>query len=130
MFGATLVLEAGSNEVSKQSSKRELKYNIEDFHKVDLIDLLKPKTFYWKYKISSGVEESEKRKKIRESSKQIGFIAEEVAEIEDGILSLFEYDEDGNRTPEMYKYLDILALSVRAIQDLRERIKTLEEKLL
>jgi hypothetical protein len=44
-------------------------------------------------------------------------------------LSVYNYEEGGNGEVEMYKHLDILALSVANIKDLRTRISSLEARI-
>lgn len=78
----------------------------------DSIDLLRPVSYTYK-------EEHSKN-----SSNQIGFIAEEVAEI---IPEVVEYDEDGLPCAISYSRLSVIALS--EIKSLRERLKKLEEKI-
>ena len=125
--GTTLVY-ANNGYIYRSSSKRELKENITSFTNVNLIDQLKPRTFTWKKFKRAGeeIEETEEERLERESSTHIGFIAEEVEEIENGLLSIYGKNEDGVREVEMYKHLDILALCVANIQDLRKRVAELE----
>ena len=125
--GTTLVVSAG--QVYRTSSKRELKENIQDFNDIALIDALRPRTFTWKVPPSQIKEETEEERVRRESSVNVGFIAEEVEEASNGLLSVYNYEEGGQGEVEMYKHLDILALSVANIQDLRRRIEALENQL-
>jgi len=125
--GNTLFVSGG--QVYRSSSKRELKENIQDFSDIGLIDGLRPRTFTWKAFINrkdQNNEETEEQKLRRESAVHIGFIAEEVEEASNGLLSMYNYEEDGNGEVEMYKHLDILALAVANIQDLRKRVADLE----
>jgi hypothetical protein len=125
--GTDLVVSAG--EVFRKSSKRELKDNIQDFSDVSLIDNLRPVTFIWKKNPYTKKTETEEERLRRESSVNIGFIAEEVEDASDGLLSVYNYEEGGDGEVEMYKYLDIIALSVANIQDLRIRVVELESRL-
>ena len=122
--GSGLVVSDG--QVYRTSSKRELKENIEDFNNIALIDGLRPRTFTWKVFPGQFKEETEEQKLRRESSVNVGFIAEEVEEVGNGLLSIYNYEEGGNVEVEMYKHLDILALAVASIQDLRKRVAELE----
>ena len=126
--GTALVVNGGY--IYRSSSKRELKENITTFTNVNLIDQLKPRTFTWKKSKKAGeeIEETEEERLERQSSVHIGFIAEEVEEIENGLLSVYGKNEDGIREVEMYKHLDILALCVANIQDLRRRVAELESQ--
>lgn len=125
--GTALCVNAG--EIRRVSSKRELKDNIQDFNDISLIDNLKPVTFIWKKNPHSKKNETEEERLRRESSVNIGFIAEEVEEVSNGLLSVYNYEEGGNGEVEMYKHLDILALSVANIKDLRTRISSLEARI-
>jgi len=127
--GSGTPLSVLNGEVIRQTSKRELKENIQDFNNISLIDKLKPRTFNWKHNPALFREESHEEKLRRESSTDIGFIAEEVEEASDGMLSIYNYEENGDGEVTMYKHLDILALSVANIQDLRRRIRVLEQQL-
>ena len=125
--GNTLFVSNGT--VYRSSSKRELKENIQDFSDIGLIDGLRPRTFTWKAftnRKAENNEETEEEKIRRETSVNIGFIAEEVEEASNGLLSIYNYEEGGNGEVEMYKHLDILALAVANIQDLRKRVADLE----
>lgn len=122
--GTGLVVSGG--QVYRLSSKRELKENIQDFSDVALIDELRPRLFTWKVSPSQFTEETEEQRLRRESSFHVGFIAEEVEEASDGLLSIYNYEEDGHGEVEMYKYLDILALAVANVKDLRQRVTALE----
>ena len=125
--GTTLVVDSGGY-VNRASSKRELKDNIQDFSDISLIDELRPVTFTWKKDPRPNRVETEDEKIRRESSANIGFIAEEVEEASDGLLSIYNHNEDGEGEVEMYKHLDLLALAVASIQDLRKRVLELEKQ--
>ena len=126
--GTTLVVDT-FGEVKRISSKRELKNDIQDFSDISLIDKLRPVTFTWKQNLRENREETEDARLRRESSINIGFIAEEVEEASDGLLSVYNYNKGGEGEVEMYKYLDIIALSVANIKDLRTRISSLEARI-
>lgn len=124
--GSPLLLSDG--QVYRQASKRELKENIQNFNNISIIDSLKPVTFTWKAPVNSYKPETEEQKLRRESSVNIGFIAEEVEEASNGLLSIYNYEEGGAGEVEMYKHLDLLALAVASIQDLRKRVLELEKQ--
>lgn len=109
--------------LTRMSSKRALKYDIKDFNEIGLIDKLVTRTFKWKR--PEGITETEYQKYLRENTIDIGFIAEEVAEIENGRLANFEDDE--RKTPSFWKYIDIIALLVAEVKDLRKRVASLED---
>lgn len=126
--GSGSPLSVSGGEIVRQTSKRELKENIQNFNNISIIDSLKPVTFTWKAPVNSYKPETEEQKSRRESSVNIGFIAEEVEEASDGLLSVYNYEEGGAGEVEMYKHLDLLALAVASIQDLRKRVLELEKQ--
>lgn len=123
--GQTPVHQSGTAAalVRYTGSKREYKENIQDFTEFGLIDQLRPRIFTWK-NVDNNDETSE-QKTNRENQFDIGFIAEEVAEIENGRLASFE--DDNKTIPSFWRYLDMIALLVAEVQDLRKRVKTLED---
>jgi len=128
-FGNGTRLVVSNQQIYREGSKRELKENIQDFNNISLIDGLRPRTFTWKAlknRKNQNNEETEEQKLKRESAIHIGFIAEEVEEASDGLLSIYNDEEDGDGEVVMYKQLDILALAVANIQDLRKRVADLE----
>jgi hypothetical protein len=128
--GTVFTLSVNSaGEVTRAASKRELKDNVQSFSNISLIDNLRPVTFIWKKDPRPDKVETEDERVRRESSVNIGFIAEEVEEASDGLLSIYNHTEGGEGEVEMYKYLDMIALSVANIQDLRIRVVELESRL-
>lgn len=125
--GSGSPLSVSGGEIVRQTSKRELKENIQNFNNISIIDSLKPVTFTWKAPLNSRKPETEEQKIRRESSINIGFIAEEVEEASSGLLSVYNYEENGDGEVEMYKHLDLLALAIASIQDLRKRVLELEK---
>jgi len=109
--------------LSRVSSKRELKKEIQTFTDLPLIDELNPVKFKW---ISGSPTEAEIMRQKREENFEIGFIAEEVAEIRNGELAEYEVIDNETAIPAFYKVFDILALAVANIQDLRKRVADLE----
>lgn len=108
--------------ISYVTSRRELKYEIENFIELDIIDQFVPRTFKWK-KTGRG-EESEVQRIARESEYAIGFIVEEVEEIQNGRFVTYE---DRDRTKPLYWKTDnFIAMLVAEVQDLRKRVKELE----
>jgi len=126
--GSGSPLSVSGGEIIRQTSKRELKENIQNFNNISIIDSLKPVTFTWKASVNSRKPETEEERIRRESSINIGFIAEEVEEASNGLLSVYNYEEGGAGEVEMYKHLDLLALAVASIQDLRKRVLELEKQ--
>lgn len=124
--GSPLYVSGG--EVFRQASKRELKENIQNFNNISIIDSLRPVTFTWKAPVNSRKPETEEERTRRKSSVNVGFIAEEVEEASNGLLSVYNYEEGGAGEVEMYKHLDLLALAVASIQDLRKRVSELEKQ--
>ena len=104
------------------SSKRALKDNIQSISGSGaIIDSLNPVTF-----IAAPAEgETEDQKAWRERDLIYGFIAEEVAEIADGKLVL--YDVEGESlVPSNWKTRDIIAVLAAELKSVRQRLTALE----
>ena len=104
------------------SSKRALKDDIQSVSNSGaIVDALNPVTF-----IGAPVEgETEGGKAWRERDLIYGFIAEEVAEIADGKLAL--YDVDGETlVPSNWKTRDMVALLAAELKSVRQRLAALE----
>lgn len=122
---STPIHQNGSGQaLTRSTSKRALKYDIKDFNEIGLIDKLVTRTYKWKK--PEDIEETEYQKYLRENTIDIGFIAEEVAEIENGRLANF--DDEEREIPSFWKYLDIIALLVAEVKDLRKRVASLEDE--
>lgn len=117
--------EASGEALSRVTSKREHKKDITSFTDLSLIDELNPVKYKW---INGSPNEKEILKQKREQYFDIGFIAEEVAEIRNGELAEYEIIND-MAVPAFYKVFDIVALSVANIKDLRTRISSLEARI-
>ena len=104
------------------SSKRALKDNIQSISGSGaIIDALNPVTF-----IAASTEgETEDQKAWRERDLIYGFVAEEVAEIADGKLAL--YDVDGESlVPSNWKTRDMVAVLAAELKSVRQRLTALE----
>lgn len=134
--GSALRYIAGG-QVTAAASKRSLKNNIDyNITGLSIINKLKPASFTWK----KTEMESEEVGKIKALHKNYGFIAEDVAEA-DGAIAVLEPVINENMTqeekvnsyrnidswiPSYYSETGILALAVKSIQELSERIEVLE----
>ena len=104
------------------SSKRALKDNIQSVSGSGaIVDALNPVTF-----IAAPAEgETEGQKAWRERDLIYGFVAEEVAEIADGKLAL--YDVDGESlVPSNWKTRDMVAVLAAELKSVRQRLVALE----
>lgn len=108
--------------ISYVTSRREHKYDIQDFTDLDIIDQFNARIFKWK-KTGWG-EESETEKQARESEYAIGFIVEELEEIENG--RFVTYEDSERQKPLYWKIDNFIAMLVAEVQDLRKRVKILE----
>jgi hypothetical protein len=120
---------------SKRSLKNDINYNISG---LSIINKLKPASFTWK----KTEMESEEVGKIKALHKNYGFIAEDIAEA-DGAIAVLEpvinesmtqeekvnsYKDIDSWIPSYYSETGILALAVKSIQELSERLEILENK--
>ena len=136
--GSSLRYIAGG-QITSAASKKSLKNNIDyNISGLSIINKLKPASFTWK----KTEMESEEVGKIKALHKNYGFIAEDVAEI-DGAIAVLEPVINENMTqeekvnsyrnidswiPSYYSETGILALAVKSIQELSERLEILENK--
>ena len=121
--GTALVYTA-AGAIRKQSSLRGLKNSIADFNDgLTKLNTLRPRTFKWN-PAPDDVPGDTYAKTVQTSH---GFIVEEVAEaLED--LVVFDVDADGNKTPSMWKQNDVIAILVKAVQELSAKVEELENK--
>ena len=108
--------------ISYVTSRREHKYDIQDITDLDIMDKFNTRIFKWR-KTGWG-EESEIEKEARESQYAIGFIVEELEEIENG--RFVTYEDQERQKPLYWKIDNFIAMLVAEVQDLRKRVKILE----
>ena len=137
--GNALKYQAGGQitaAASKRSLKNDINYNISG---LSIINKLKPASFTWK----KTEMESEEVGKIKALHKNYGFIAEDIAEVDSAIAVLEpvinknmtkEQKEDAFKdidswVPSYYSETGILALAIKAIQELNLEIIDLKSKL-
>lgn len=116
---AAVITTTGSSQLGLSSSSIRFKEDVEDLPTEDTwakLRALKPRTFRWNEEIatSSGLD-------YETQTPEPGFIAEEVHEAApDATL----YDENGD--PIVYRDKSMLALLVKAVQDIDQRLEALE----
>lgn len=119
--GTPLIL-VDNGAIRKQGSKRELKNSIEDVETgLSTILQLRPRYFKWNEK----ADDSSLTKELRETFRDIGFIAEEVNEVS-GELVFLEKNKLGELVPGMWKNDSVVALLVKAVQELSAKVEALE----
>ena len=108
------------------ASKREYKENIVDMVDVlPIINSLSPKNFKWKDSFLNT--ESEEDVYDMQTQDQYGFIVEEVAEI---LPDLVHYEiQNGELVPQMWKSNAMLAVAIKAIQELSAEVTSLKERI-
>lgn len=123
-----LVRNDTTGVISRYSSTIKIKENINDLEDVgDYIDKLRPVKFNMRKKPEDF--ETDELKWIRERTISYGFIAEEVAEINDGHFASWSLSEDSTTfEPVVWKFPDMIAISIKELQSLRKRVKELESK--
>jgi hypothetical protein len=125
----TLMWGTATGNVVRFTSSIRFKEGISSLREVIetgfIIDSLRPVSFIAK---ATDEDEDPKVKAWREADVQYGFIAEEVATVNDGHLSVYEPSEDGEDiVPINWRMHDILAITVAELQSVRERLVLLEE---
>jgi hypothetical protein len=109
--------------VGRSGSSIRYKDNVQSLDEVGhIIDQLRPVSFVRK----SYGEPTPETEAMRLAEVQYGFIAEEVMEIDNGHLSIFQ-DVDGEFVAEDWRNRDVTALLVREVQSLRARVASLEQ---
>lgn len=122
--GTPLIRVGVNGAVRVQGSLRELKNNIEDFNDgLEIIKKLKPKTFKW----NDQPDDPEFEKSLHRDYTEHGFIVEEVVEVLPDLV-YYSPDKNGQRTPNMWKANDVIALLVQAVQELSAKVEALEKK--
>jgi hypothetical protein len=136
--GSSLRYQPGG-QITRAGSKRSLKNDINyDISGLSIINKLKPASFTWK----KTEMESEEVGKIKALHKNYGFIAEDIAEADSAIAVLEpvinqsmtkEQKEEAFKdidswVPSYYSETGILALAIKSIQELSERLELLENK--
>ena len=108
------------------SSLRDHKEQIEDLNNgLDMVNNLRPRTFIFKENHTSMDEPYEVF--CRREQLQYGFIVEEVQEVNPDLIH-HEISEDGH-SPQMWKHHAVIALAVKAIQELSAKVSTLEARI-
>lgn len=99
------------------------KTNIEDLpYGLDFVNSLKPRKFVWDHRAETNID-GEEFYSSRKGNKDIGFIAQELQEVDDENLQLV-YDSNPDRLEASYGRL--IPVLVQAIQDLSAKVKALE----
>jgi hypothetical protein len=108
------VLRAAVTTITSLSDARDKKNIEESKYGLDLVESLKPVTFEW-----------ETRDGAKKDVKDLGFIAQDLKEVDDDYLGLV-YDENPEKLEASYGRL--IPVLVKAIQELSEEVKQLKNK--
>jgi hypothetical protein len=108
------VLRAAVTTITSLSDSRDKKNIEESKYGLDLVESLKPVTFEW-----------ETRDGAKKDIKDLGFIAQDLKEVDDDYLGLV-YDENPEKLEASYGRL--IPVLVKAIQELSEEVKQLKNK--
>jgi hypothetical protein len=108
------VLRCAVTTITSLSDARDKKNIEESKYGLDLVESLKPVTFEW-----------ETRDGAKKDVKDLGFIAQDLKELDDDYLGLV-YDENPEKLEASYGRL--IPVLVKAIQELSEEVKQLKNK--
>jgi hypothetical protein len=108
------VLRCAVTTITSLSDARDKKNIEESKYGLDLVESLKPVTFEW-----------ETRDGAKKDVKDLGFIAQDLKEVDDDYLGLV-YDENPEKLEASYGRL--IPVLVKAIQELSEEVKQLKNK--
>ncbi len=111
---AITTLRCAVTTITSLSDARDKKNIEESKYGLDLIESLKPVTFEW-----------ETRDGAKKDIKDLGFIAQDLKEVDDDYLGLV-YDENPEKLEASYGRL--IPILVKAIQELSEEVKQLKNK--
>ena len=111
---AHTVIRAAVTTITSLSDSRDKKNIEESKYGLDLVESLKPVTFEW-----------ETRDGAKKDVKDLGFIAQDLKEVDDDYLGLV-YDENPEKLEASYGRL--IPVLVKAIQELSEEVKQLKTK--
>jgi hypothetical protein len=112
--GGTGVFRCAVTSITSLSDARDKKNIEESKYGLDLVESLKPVTFEW-----------ETRDGAKKDIKDLGFIAQDLKEVDDDYLGLV-YDENPEKLEASYGRL--IPVLVKAIQELSEEVKQLKNK--
>jgi hypothetical protein len=110
----------------RYTSKGALKENITDLGDTGaIIDALRPVSFTAKFVPQyEGHEDTPEAQAFREADTQIGFIAEEIAQVDP---RLAQWEADGDElVPAGWRWEHMIAVLVKEVQSLRARVEALE----
>lgn len=139
---------SGGEIIRAPSSLRELKYNIQDINNaLGILNQIRPRQYNWHIdgidKLDPTTNEpwSDEARAIADLSISYGFIAQEIGE-DYPALTVYKSpsldlpkDQPGGYydlsawTPAMWKEMDMIPLLVKAVQELSEKIQSLEARL-
>ena len=118
----TPFVRVNNGALRQTASKREYKNSIEDVvDGLSTVLSLRPRYFKW----NEREQDSALTKQVNNSFRDIGFIAEEVLETS-AELVFYDKNETGELVPNMWKANSVIALLVKAVQELEARIVQLE----
>jgi hypothetical protein len=121
------IIRRSDGYILLQSSKRELKENIQDIENALVkISALRPRQFNWKRSIDDP--DDLYHQQIKYNHKTMGFVVEEVAEASPEYL---EYSIVGEELDGHYwKSHDFIALSIQGIKELKVKLEAAEARIL
>ncbi len=112
----------------RYTSRRDMKEQITPLADPgSIVDALSPVTFVPSFNPTvEGETETLDQQQLREVDLNYGFIADEVAEVADGKLAQWEWQDDGTLIPVGWKWPDIISVLTAEVKSLRTRIAQLE----
>jgi lipopolysaccharide export LptBFGC system permease protein LptF len=113
-----------TGQMGYQPSIRASKINIADNNDVSWLYNLTPKTYYNRKRVSPDTNEW---KNEAESDLQYGLIAEEVESVNSNIC-FYDVDESNNKTLAGVTYSQLITPILKAVQDLKSEIHSLQEE--
>ena len=108
-------------------SRREYKKNIKELTEgLSVINSLSPVKFKWKKEYIGPDHSNDAMQSIIDSSYEYGFIVEDVAEVDTNLVSYMDDNDSKEPTPRMWQQNGVIALLVKAIQELSAEVEALK----
>ncbi|MEY2973508.1 MAG: Chaperone of endosialidase [Pseudomonadota bacterium] len=114
----------------EKTSLRELKEDIQSINDaLDIVSQLTPRTFKWKARETDP--DNIHTEQIKRVHKSCGFIVDEVQAVSDELLHWGIIENNGvqSLSPTMWKTDDFIALAIKGIQELNQRLSAIEQRL-
>lgn len=110
-----------------EGSRREYKSNIQELtNALSVVNSLSPVKFKWKKEYAGPDSVNKELQAIIDASYEYGFIVEDVANIDTNLVSYMDDNDTNTPTPRMWQQNGVIALLVKAVQELSAEVEALK----